>query len=81
LKRQPMVISLYLCQQNALSCCCSSGLYHKRQTLLAEDLAVTRDSSGKTTAQGTNVTPNEEINTCYSSVFYYLLKFLGSPVS
>jgi nuclear pore complex protein Nup155 len=57
------------------------GLYHKRQDLLVDDLAITKDSPGKTTAQGTNVTPKEAINTCFSLVFYYTSKFLDSPVS
>jgi nuclear pore complex protein Nup155 len=54
------------------------GLYHKRQSSSSASATL---SPGKTVPTGTNVTPKEAINTCYSMIFYYLSKFLDAPIS
>ncbi|KAL3925645.1 MAG: hypothetical protein SGILL_000273 [Bacillariaceae sp.] len=54
------------------------GLYHKRRATGSDDASL---SPGKTVPTGTNVTPKEAINTCYSMVFYYLSKFLDAPIA
>jgi Nup133 N terminal like len=56
-----------------------SGLYHKKHSLLSQQAS--GGSPGKTTPTGTNVTPKEAINTCYSLIFYYLSRFLDSPTT
>jgi len=52
------------------------GLYHNRLQPFQSER--TNGSPGKTMALGTSVTPKDAVNTCYSLVFYYLSKFLGS---
>ncbi|KAL3922828.1 MAG: hypothetical protein SGILL_001994 [Bacillariaceae sp.] len=54
------------------------GLYHQRTSIQSEG---TNISPGRPTPMGTNVTPKEAVNACYSLVFYYLSKFLESPTS
>ncbi|KAG7360980.1 Nup133 N terminal like protein [Nitzschia inconspicua] len=56
------------------------GLYHKKHLRNPHDQESV-GSPGKTTARGTNVTPKEAVNTCYSLIFYNLSKFLDSATT